>query len=128
MATDLPYGYSHGLRLLAGDPSPMTDEESASHATLLAEYQALEEEYSGHYKYPEEIDARLGQLEMAMEALEQRPLIYDLAEVARGGVFVTLDRNGSLAVYHGYVRPEDEPREETAVLDGDGADAIGQGG
>ena len=128
VATDLPYGYSHGLRRLAGDPAPMTDEESAAHAALLAEYRALEEEYSGQDEYPEEIDARLGQLEMAMEALEQRPLIYDPAEVARAGVFVTLDRDGSLAVYRGYVRPEDEPREETAVQDGDGADAMGQGG
>jgi ParB family chromosome partitioning protein len=124
VATDLPYGYSHGLRRLAGDPAPMTGEESAAHAVLLAEYRALEEEYSGQDEYPEEIDARLGQLEMAMEALEQRPLIYDPAEVGRAGVFVTLDRDGSLAVYRGYVRPEDEPREETAVRHGD---ATGQG-
>jgi ParB family chromosome partitioning protein len=128
VATDLPYGYSHDLRRLAGDPTPMTDEESAAHAVLLAEYRALEEEYSGHDEYPEEIDARLGQLEMAMEALEQRPLIYDPAEVARAGVFVTLDRDGSLAIYRGYVRPEDEPHEESAVQDGGGAGVVGQGG
>ena len=128
VATDLPYGYSHGLRRLAGDPAPMTDEESAAHAALLTEYRGLEEEYSGQDEYPEEIDDRLGQLEMAMEALEQRPLIYDPVEITRAGVFVTLDRDGSLAVYRGYVRPEDEPREETAVQDGDDADAMGQGG
>ncbi len=128
VATDLPYGYSHGLRRLAGDPAPMTDEESASHAALLVEYRALEEEYSGQDEYPGEIDARLGQLETAMESLEPRLLIYDEAEVGRAGVFVTLDRDGSLAVYRGYVRPEDEPREKTAVQDGDGADAMGQGG
>ncbi|CAM5548897.1 hypothetical protein FALB51S_00166 [Frigidibacter albus] len=127
VATDLPYGYSHGLRRLAGDPAPMTDEESAAHASLLAEYRGLEEEYSGQDEYPEEIDARLGKLEMAMEDLEQRPLIYDPVEVGRAGVFVTLDRHGSLAIYRGYVRPEDEPCEETAVQDGDGADAMGQG-
>ena len=128
VATDLPYGYNHGLRRLAGDPAPMTNEESASHATLLAEYRALEEEYAGQDEYPEDIDARLGQLEKAMEALEQRPLIYDPVEVTRAGVFVTLDRDGSIAVYRGYVRPEDEPREGTEVQDGDGADAMGQGG
>jgi ParB family chromosome partitioning protein len=128
VATDLPYGYSHGLGRISGDPAPMTDEESASHATLLAGYRALEEEYSGHDEYPEEIDARLGQLEMAMEALEQRPLIYDPVEVGRAGVFVTLDRDGSLAIYRGYVRPEDEPREETAVQEDGGANAMGQGG
>ena len=128
VATDLPYGYSHGLRRLAGEPAPMADEERAAHASLLAEYRGLKEEYSGQDEYPEEIDARLGQLETAMEALEQRPLIYDDAEIPRAGVFVTLDRDGSLAVYRGYIRPEDEPREETAVQDGDGADAMGQGG
>jgi ParB family chromosome partitioning protein len=79
------------------------------------------EECSGQDEYPEEIDARLGQLEMAMEAFEARPLIHDPAEVGRAGAFVTLDRNGSLAVYRGYVRPEDELREETAVQDGDNA-------
>jgi len=128
VATDLPYGYSHGLRRLAGDPAPMTDEESASHAALLAEYRALEGEYSGQDEYPEEIDVRLGELETVMEALEQRPLIYDPADVVRAGAFVTLDRDGSLAIYRGYVRPEDEPRVETTVQDGDGSEAVGQGG
>ncbi len=128
VATDLPYGYGHGLRRLAGDPAPMTDEESASHAALLAEYRALEEEYSGQDEYPEEIDARLGQLKLAMEALEQRPLVYDTAEVLRAGVFVTLDRDGCLTVYRGYVGPEDEPREETAVQDAEGDGVMGQGG
>lgn len=55
-------------------------------------------------------------------------MIYDKAGIARGGVFVTLDRDGSLAVYRGYVRPGDEPREETAAHDGDGAGALGRTG
>ena len=46
----------------------MTDDDGAAHAALLAEYRALEEEYSGQDEYPEEIDARLGELEMAMES------------------------------------------------------------
>jgi ParB family chromosome partitioning protein len=127
VATDLPYGYSHGLRRLAGDPAPMTDEESAAHASLLAEYRALEEEYSGQDEYPEEIDTRLGELESAMEAFEQRPLIFDTAEVGRAGVFVALDRDGGLVAHRGYLRPEDEPREETVAKFGDELDKEGQG-
>jgi ParB-like chromosome segregation protein Spo0J len=46
-ALDLPYGYSHSLRSLSGDPAPMTDDEGAAHAKLLAEYRALKEEYAG---------------------------------------------------------------------------------
>jgi ParB family chromosome partitioning protein len=127
VSTDLPYGYSHGLRRLVGDPSPLSADEAAEHAKLLAEYRTLEEEYSGQDEYPEEIDTRLGELEGAMEALEQRPLIFDVTEVVRAGVFVTLDRDGNLAAHRGYVRPEDEPREETVANFGDDLDAEGQG-
>ncbi len=62
-----------------------------------------------------------------MEAFEQRPLIFDAVEVARAGVFITLDRDGSLAVYRGYVRPEDEAQEETAANGTDELGAEGQG-
>ena len=127
VSLDLPYGYSHALRRLAGDPAPMTDDEGAAHAKLLAEYRALEEEYAGQDEFPEEIDTRLGELEQAMENHEIRPLIFDQAEVVRAGAFVTLDRYGELAVYRGYVRPEDELWIETAVQDGIDPAAAGQG-
>ena len=126
VSTDLPYGYSHGLRRLVGDPSPLSADEAAEHAKLLAEYRALEEEYSGQDEYPEEIDTQLGELEAAIEAFEQRPLTFDVAEVVRAGVFVTLDRDGNLAVYRGYVRPEEEPREETVANFGDELGVVGQ--
>lgn len=126
VSLDLPYGYSHGLRRLSGDPAPMTDDEGAAHAKLLAEYRALEEEYEDQDEFPEEIDARLGELEVAMEKLEARPLIFDDEEIARAGAFVTLDRYGELAVYRGFVRPEDEPREDADVHSGEQA-ADGQG-
>ncbi|MEO5614088.1 MAG: ParB N-terminal domain-containing protein [Cypionkella sp.] len=127
VATDLPYGYSHGLRRLAGQQAQLSTEDGAAHAALLAEYRALEQEFSGQEEYPEDIDARLGALEADMEMFEQRPLIFDPAEVARAGVFITLDRDGSLAVYRGYVRPEDEAREETAVNGAAELGAEGQG-
>ncbi|QEP30385.1 ParB/RepB/Spo0J family partition protein [Pukyongiella litopenaei] len=126
VSLDLPYGYSHGLRRLSGDPAPMTDDEGAAHAKLLAEHRALEEEYEGQDEFPEEIDARLGELEVAMEKLEARPLIFDAEEIARAGAFVTLDRYGELAVYRGFVRPEDESREDTDVHSGE-QEADGQG-
>ncbi len=125
--TDLPYAYSHGLRRLIGDPSPLSAYEAAEHAKLVSEYRALEDECSGQDEYPEEIDTRLGELEAAMKAFEPRPLISDAAEVARAGVFVTLDRDGGLAVYRGYVRPEDELREKTLANFGVEASAEGQG-
>ena len=62
-----------------------------------------------------------------MEAIEARPLVFDPDEITRAGAFVTLDRSGQLSVYRGYVRPEDEPRAETAADDGTDADAVQMG-
>jgi ParB family chromosome partitioning protein len=127
VSTDLPYGYSHGLRRLVGDPSPLSADEAAEHAKLLAEYRALEEEYSGQGRIPRGDRHSAWRAGSCDGSLEQRPLIFDTAEVGRAGVFVTLDRDGSLAVYRGYVRPEDEPREETVANFGDDLGAEGQG-
>src|SRR5690606_20661860 len=57
---------------------------------------------------PDEIDQRLGEIETALEAFEKRPVIYDPADIARGGVFISVDRDGEPVVDRGYVRPEDE--------------------
>ena len=40
--------------------------------------------------------------------MEARSLIYDPADIARAGVFVSIDAEGLLSVDRGYVRPEDE--------------------
>ena len=104
----------------------MTGDEGAAHAKLLAEYRALEEEYEGQDEFPEEIDARLSELEVAMEKLDARPLIFDAEEIARAGAFVGLDRYGELAVYRGFVRPEDEIGLDVDVYRGEQA-ADGQG-
>ena len=97
VSVNLPYGFGFGMRHLNGEQAPMTDAESASHAKLLAECQTLEAEYAEVDEYPEEIDARLADLEAAMDALEHRPLVFDPAEVVRSGVFVCLDRDGELS-------------------------------
>ena len=69
------------------------------------------------------MDARLGEIETALAAFEDRPVSYDPVAIARAGVFVSIDAEGSLSVDRGYVRPEDEAPDG---VDGDGeADADG---
>jgi ParB family transcriptional regulator, chromosome partitioning protein len=127
VSVDLPYGYSHGMRRLFGEAVPMSEDEVATHAVHLAEYRQLEEEHSGQDEVPEDISERLVALELAMEGLEQRPLVYEADDVARAGVFVSLDREGGLSISRGFVRVEDEA---PVIADGDCAmsDAEGQGG
>ena len=87
----------------------MSDDETAAAAALRSEYDRLEKAHAEADELPEEIDQRLGEIEAALAALEERPVKYDPDEIVRAGVFVSIDRSGALRIERGYVRPEDEP-------------------
>ena len=121
-ALSFPYGHERGLRELVGATVDLTEEERATREALRDEYDRLEAEYSEADELPDAIDARLGEIEQALDAFEQRPAIYDPADIAIAGVFVSLDSDGSLSVDRGYVRPEDERPVETEGSDAPEAD------
>lgn len=120
---DLPYGYDRGVRALSGSSVDLTDEERAAREALRGEYERLEAEYAEADELPDEVDQRLGEIETALEAFEKRPVIYDPAELARAGVFISIDREGELVVDRGYIRPEDEA---PASVDGEAIGADGE--
>ena len=122
---DLPYGYEHGLRQITGTFVDLTDEERAERESLRAEYDRLEAEYDGADELPDEADQRLGEIEEALDAFEKRPVIYDPTEIARAGVFVSVDRDGDIVVDRGYVRPEDEA---PVAVEGGDAEVDGESG
>ncbi|MEM7710755.1 MAG: ParB/RepB/Spo0J family partition protein, partial [Pseudomonadota bacterium] len=122
-APDFAYGHSFGLRRLIGDPVEPTDEETAAYEALQAEYDQLEDQYDGAEELPDAVDARLGEIEDAMEAYRDRPLTFDAEEMARGGAFVSLDHDGTLRIERGYVRPEDEVPIEQPEAGADDAGA-----
>ena len=108
VAIDFPYGHTHGLRELEGVAADLTSEEQATIDALNAEYAKLEEAYDGADELPDEVDERLGEIEAALAAFDDRPVTYDPADIARAGVFVSIDAEGALSVDRGYVRPQDE--------------------
>ena len=112
-AVSFPYGHLNGLRRLSSDGPHYTAEIDA----LQAEYDALQEEYDSCDELPDQVDQRLGEIETALEVFENRPAVYDPADIATGGVFLSLDAEGGLSIQRGYVRPEDEiPIDESEVL------------
>lgn len=121
VAVDFPYGHTFGLRRLMGETVLPDEAEQAVYEALKAEFAQIEAEQEGVDELPDDVDARLGEIETAMEAFQNRPVVYDAAEKAQAGVFVSVDRSGGLRVERGYVRPEDERRPDaTAADDGEG--------
>ncbi|WP_422035536.1 ParB/RepB/Spo0J family partition protein [Reyranella sp.] len=109
VAIDFRYGHASHLRQLDGVTLELTLEEQTTFDTLTAEQARLEAEYGNAAELPDEIDARLGEIETALAAFENRPVRYEPAEIACAGVLVSIDADGHLAIDRGYVRPEDEP-------------------
>ena len=109
VAVDFPYGHAAGLRELEGKPADLTIEEQATIDALNAEQAKLEFDYQDADELPDDVDQRLSQIEAALMAFEERSIIYDPTDIARAGVFVSIDSEGRLAVDRGYVRSEDEP-------------------
>ncbi|WP_334478307.1 ParB/RepB/Spo0J family partition protein [Bradyrhizobium algeriense] len=127
VAVDFPYGHASGMRELEGKPVDLSPEEQATIDALNAEQAKLESDYQDAGELPDEVDQRLAEIESALTAFEDRPVLYDPAEIARAGVFISIDSEGRLCVDRGYVRAEDEvPATEPDVEQG--ADPSSTGG
>jgi len=118
-AISFPYNHDYGLRQLEGAPADFAAEEQATIDALQAEQVKLEAEYRDTDELPDEVDARLGEIEVALSAFDNRPRIFDPAEIVRAGAFVSIDSDGSLLVERGFVRPEDEVPAEVPDWEGD---------
>ena len=122
-AIDLPFGSERGKRRITGSAVPLTDEEQARLDALIEEFDAIGEEYGDGSEVPDEVDARLTEIDAEMTPLVTRPVTYDAQEQARAGVFVSLMHDGRLRIDRGYVRAEDEPVAEGDEASGDTATA-----
>ena len=124
VAVDFPYGHTHHLRKLKGVPTGLAPDEQATIDALMAEYARLEAEYQNAHELPDEVDQRLGEIEAALAAFDDRSVRYDRADVARADAFISIDSEGRLSVDRGYVRPEDEHRRDA---DGQGMEHADSG-
>ncbi|THK36483.1 ParB/RepB/Spo0J family partition protein [Ensifer sp. MPMI2T] len=123
-AFDFPYGHTSGLRRVYGERAEFTEGERARFDRVKAEYEKLGAEYAEATEYCPETEQRLEELRDELDRLNDRPYVFDPAEVARAGTFISLGAVGELKIERGFVRPEDEPQVDA---DGHGAsDADGE--
>ncbi|MBB2198798.1 ParB/RepB/Spo0J family partition protein [Gluconacetobacter sp. 1c LMG 22058] len=124
-ALSFPWGHTRHYAEIDGVSVVISEEGAARLSVLHSEQETIEAEYAQADEFPEKIDARLGEIEQAIEALEERPVSFDPADMARAGAFVSLDPDGALLVERGFVRPEDMPLEsEDVASDGYAMDGI----
>ncbi|GEL51218.1 ParB/RepB/Spo0J family partition protein [Acetobacter tropicalis] len=121
-ALSFPWGHTRQFAEIDGTEVPLTEDETARLEALRAEQETIEAEYAQADEYPDEVDARLGEIESAILALEERPLAFDPADMARAGAFISLDSDGTLQVERGFVLPEDMPAEPEEIDNADNSD------
>jgi ParB family chromosome partitioning protein len=123
-SVDLPWDALRDHREIDRDEVPMTDDEEARIAELEAEGEEIDRLWSEAEEVPDDIHARVDAINAEYAAIEKRPLTFAPEEIAIAGAFVSLERDGSIRIDRGYVRPEDEPVEDEEAMNGEpsGAD------
>ena len=111
----LPYGVQDGLRKLAGVSAELSEDDDRRFRELTEEYDRIEAEYEGAEELPDDIDARLGEIEATLLSYETRPLCFDPADVANAGAFIYLNSDGQPVIERGFVRLEDEVSDEAPI-------------
>ncbi|KTQ96039.1 plasmid stablization protein ParB [Aureimonas ureilytica] len=131
----IDFPHAHGMRRSYPHPVDLSEEDAAAYGAAQQDYDRLSAEYEGYEELPDEADRRFGELEAEIERIDAKRHAYDADEIARGGVFVILNHDGTARIERGFIRAEDEaPRPEDVegatitedgeiVGEGDGEDA-----
>jgi ParB family chromosome partitioning protein len=104
----LDYPHGLGLRRVYPHRVERTPDEQAQIDAIAAEYDSLVEQWAHIEDLPAEVEARLGEIDAALEA-HGDGYAFEPDEVARGGVLVALGQDGEARIERGLIRPEDEP-------------------
>jgi ParB family chromosome partitioning protein len=118
----LDYPTGHGLARVYPHRVARSAEDEAQIEALSAEYDGLTERYADLDELPPEDEARLKEIDAALEAFGE-PYAYDADEIARGGLFVMLGHDGQARIERGFIRPQDAAlqaeNDEDGLADGD---------
>ncbi len=108
-AQSFPYGHTYGMRVIFGAQPALTEEQQTQAEALRAELGMIEETYEQADEYPDNVAQRMNEIEEALTEIDERPPVYEAADIVIAGAFVSIDASGKLRIQRGYVRREDEP-------------------
>lgn len=118
----MDYPHSHGLRRTYPDTVELSEEDAAAYEAAQAGFATLSEQYESAQELPDDVDEQFGELEAEIERLEAKRLVYTPEVIARSGVFVILNHDGSLRIERGFIRhvPKDNSTDEGVGMAGEG--------
>lgn len=116
------FPHAHGMRRVYPHPVPLLPDDRDRLEAVQAEFDALSVEYESAEELSDDVDAKFGELEAEIERLSELQQGYDPEDIARSGVFVVLNHDGTARLERGFVRAEDERRAEPALGTGKSAD------
>jgi ParB family chromosome partitioning protein len=113
----IDFPHAHGMRRSYPHPVDLSEEGAAAYGAAQEEYNRLSSEYEGYEELPDEADRRFAELEGEIERIDAKRHAYDADEIARGGVFVILNHDGSARIERGFIRAEDTAPEPEGTED-----------
>ncbi len=126
VAAHIDWPHAHGMRRTYPQPVELSEEDAAAYDAAQEELESLSAEWEdADVDLPPEVDARFAELEAEIERIDEKRHAYEADEIARGGVFVVLNHDGTARIERGFIRPEDEaPEPEEPAADEDGGTVI----
>lgn len=124
----LDFPYSHGLRREYPRQVLLSTADQKRCEALRREWDDITEQYEGDEDVPDDVETRFNELEAAIEQFSERQRVFDPDVIARGGVFVSLDRDGDPQIDRGFVRAEDVPQAKPDRRSRDEDEAVGDTG
>ena len=115
----IDYPHAHGLSRYYPQVVELSAEDEAAREAAQIEYDSIGEEYDGADDLPKDVDQRLTALQAEIERIDAKRHAYDPDNIARGGVFVVLNHDGTARIERGFIRPEDEKPEPESEAEAD---------
>ncbi|MFG1316370.1 ParB/RepB/Spo0J family partition protein [Xanthobacter autotrophicus] len=111
----IDFPHAHGMRRSYPHPVDLSANDDAAFGAAQEDYDRLSSEYEGYEELPDEVDRRFGEIEAEIERIDAKRHAYDADEIARGGVFVILNHDGTARIERGFIRAQDEAPISTDV-------------
>ncbi|KKX29423.1 ParB/Srx family N-terminal domain-containing protein [Rhizobium sp. LC145] len=107
----IDFPYAHGFRRVYPALVDLSDEDEAAYIAAQEEHERLAEVLGSVDEYAPDDETRFMELEAEMKRLDSMRDAYEPDALARGGVFVSLNHDGTARIERGFIRPEDEVPE-----------------